>query len=125
MLNKSHKVVSAYRRSSKIQIKFSSHQEQNNISKNTLILGEVARWSSYYLMLNRLLEQKAVVRLLEDNPEVAISEENALTISDWQRMAMVTNVLKLFYEILIDAERESAIVSDAIPLVKLLSKRKG
>ncbi|GBP34772.1 Zinc finger BED domain-containing protein 4 [Eumeta japonica] len=75
--------------------------------------------SSTYNMLERLLEQKTAVNLYS----VEHGRIDTLSSSDWELMKNLTQVLKFFYEAMLDLSFDDACISIVIPLIALLNRK--
>lgn len=77
------------------------------------------RWNSTYLMLQRLSKQKRAVNLYS----VEHGGINTLSSSDWNFINDITNVLKLFYEAMLDLSYDNAYISIIILLTSLSNRK--
>ncbi|KAI6648540.1 Zinc finger BED domain-containing protein 4-like [Oopsacas minuta] len=93
------------------------HQaDYNGAPGCTLILGEKTRWSSYYAMLVRYIQQKCAIRCTED--DININIEYQLTPNDWMLIPKVICLLKPFVDATLDAEHGYTCISDTILFIK-------
>lgn len=120
MMNRATRLVSYFRRSPKAKAILERCQKELQLPTNALILGVATRWSSYYQMLTRLIEQKVSIRRAEDDPELKLTADHLLTPNDWCLIPKVVTLLKPFAEATSDAEKESSCLSDVIPLLKII-----
>ena len=117
MIGHATKLISFFRKSPKAMGILRGHQvDHNGVPGCTLILGEKTRWSSYYNMLVRLMQQKRAIRCAEDDIDIATKYQ--LNPNDWMLIPKVIRLLKPFSDATLDAEHEYACISDTIPLIK-------
>ena len=117
MIGRATKLISFFRKSPKAMGILRGHQvDHNGVPGCTLILGEKTRWSSYYNMLVRLMQQKRAIRCAED--DIDIATEYQPNPNDWMLIPKVIRLLKPFSDATLDAEHEYACISDTIPLIK-------
>ena len=76
----------------------------------------LTRWNNTYFMLKRLCEhKKAVARYCVDTANIPVHDA-----SNWNLMAKLTNLLKIFYNTTMHFIERSAVCSEVIQQINFL-----
>uniref|UniRef100_A0A183FQ36 Dimer_Tnp_hAT domain-containing protein n=1 Tax=Heligmosomoides polygyrus TaxID=6339 RepID=A0A183FQ36_HELPZ len=115
------KIVTKMKRSGNDKESFGVFQKLCDLPETTLIKGIEVRWSSYYNMLQRFVDNfKAVELFLVDNPNYPALDEG-----DWDLMHRLIDVLKpLATATTFIQHRYFAPISVVIPLIKVILPRR-
>ncbi|KAL0818844.1 hypothetical protein ABMA28_008164 [Loxostege sticticalis] len=118
MITKARSVIGHFSHSTSSSKILKEMQDALNIPNHVLIQDITTRWDSTLVALRRLLEQRIAVQACL--PRIKCKVE--LTTEEWVMMEEVVNILRYFEEATKSISKDTATLSDAIPLINSLRK---
>lgn len=106
------RIVGSFKHSSQACKVLKKAQTLVGCKPHRLIQDEPTRWNSTLHMIDRLIEQQALVLASSD-----LKLSNQLTSSQWELMKQISNILQLFNKATFTVSSSSVCISEMIPIV--------
>jgi len=119
VVKKARKIVSHFRHSEQACRHLKACQASREVSEDKLIQDIETRWSSTFLMLERLVEQQKAINLYS----VERGGIETLSTADWELVGRVVKILQPFYAATLELSADDACISIMIPLVAMLQEK--
>uniref|UniRef100_A0A7M4FBM7 BED-type domain-containing protein n=1 Tax=Crocodylus porosus TaxID=8502 RepID=A0A7M4FBM7_CROPO len=121
LISKCRKLAGYFHQSIKGGKMLQEKQAELSIPQHKIMLDVETRWSSTYLMLERLVEQQKAIHEMALLEELGIS--GPLHKMEWDTISQILVVLKPFLEATESLSAGDALLSQVIPVVKELENR--